>query len=283
MTDQNSTLTKTCTGCKAELPATQDHFYRQERGLYGLRSICRTCSSEKRRAARQKEYWADPEAARAKSARFRAENREKVIRLRKESYYRRRDEILARGRADRESRKDEINAARREQYAKRAEFYRMRQREDRLKNREARVARARAYRQRNLEVIRAQERAYGLKKYYRRYKSDLGFTLKMRTSALLRTSLRGGLKSKKTEDVLGYTIQELRAHLESGFRDGMTWERFLAGDIHIDHIRPVSSFEITGEDCPEFKKCWALDNLQPLWAEDNIRKGAKYDPAEVAD
>jgi hypothetical protein len=53
----------------------------------------------------------------------------------------------------------------------------------------------------------------------------------------------------------------------------MTWKNY--GKWHIDHIRPISSFKITGIDCEDFKKCWSLSNLQPLWAFDNLSKGTK--------
>lgn len=277
MTDSNSTPSKQCTKCKIEKPATLEFFHKHARGLHGVKSVCKTCASEYNRARKHQEYWADPDAARAKSAKFRAENYEKVVALRKASYYARRDAILAIRRERREIQKESINARRREDYANRAEIYRKRQRDDWAKNRDARSARNREYRKRNIEKIRAQERVSGLRKFYRRYGSDVAFTLKMRTSALLRASLRGGLKSKKTVELLGHPIEDLRAHLESQFKGGMTWERFMAGDIHIDHIRPVSSFQITSEDCEDFKKCWSLENLQPLWAEDNLRKGTRYD------
>lgn len=74
---------------------------------------------------------------------------------------------------------------------------------------------------------------------------------------------------------LGYTAEELAAHLEARFRPGMTWANY--GRWHVDHIRPCASFDLT--DPTEFKRCWSLDNLQPLWAADNIAKGAKYGAA----
>lgn len=73
---------------------------------------------------------------------------------------------------------------------------------------------------------------------------------------------------------LPYTVAELAAHLENKFVPGMTWENY--GNWHIDHIRPVSSFSFETPDDPEFKQCWALDNLQPLWATDNLRKHKKW-------
>jgi hypothetical protein len=78
---------------------------------------------------------------------------------------------------------------------------------------------------------------------------------------------RGGLFSR-----VGYTVEQLQAHLEARFQEGMTWDNY--GAWHIDHIKPVVLFDQTNP--VEFMKCWALSNLQPLWSRDNIRKGAKY-------
>jgi hypothetical protein len=73
--------------------------------------------------------------------------------------------------------------------------------------------------------------------------------------------------------ILQYSQNDLIDHLEKQFIDGMTWENY--GKWHVDHIRPVSSFKINEIGDEEFMKCWSLQNLQPLWAEDNIRKSNK--------
>lgn len=78
-------------------------------------------------------------------------------------------------------------------------------------------------------------------------------------------------------EVLGYGVPELKAHLEARFPEGMTWADFLAGKVHIDHKKPIASFNFSSVDCEDFKACWALSNLQPLWAFDNLSKGARYD------
>ena len=82
-------------------------------------------------------------------------------------------------------------------------------------------------------------------------------------------------KDNKTFALLGYSKDDLKIRLESQFTDGMTWDNM--GKWHIDHIRPVSSFNITSTECEDFKKCWALNNLQPLWGEDNCSKNNKWD------
>ena len=72
---------------------------------------------------------------------------------------------------------------------------------------------------------------------------------------------------------MGYTVAELRVHLERQFKRGMTWDRFCAGEIHIDHIRPLSSFDLSNPD--ELRAAWALPNLRPLWAKDNWAKAGR--------
>lgn len=86
-------------------------------------------------------------------------------------------------------------------------------------------------------------------------------------------TLRGRKGGRRAFDLLGYSLDELRAHLERQFLRGMGWHN--VGEWHIDHIVPLSSFTITGPDDPELRRAWALPNLRPLWAADNIRKGAK--------
>ncbi len=86
----------------------------------------------------------------------------------------------------------------------------------------------------------------------------------------------GCLKFNKTrtkwEVLVGYSIQELRQHIEKQFSEGMTWEAYRKGEIQIDHILPVSLFSFTSPEDTEFKKCWALSNLRPLWKKDNLSK-----------
>ena len=82
-----------------------------------------------------------------------------------------------------------------------------------------------------------------------------------------------GVKSAKTLELLGCTVEQLQTFLEAEFTEGMTWENY--GEWHIDHIRPCASFNL--EDPEEQKKCFHWTNLQPLWALDNIRKGDKWE------
>jgi hypothetical protein len=62
-------------------------------------------------------------------------------------------------------------------------------------------------------------------------------------------------------------------YLESQFVEGMSWENH--GKWHIDHIKPVCSFNFNSREDEDFKKCWALENLRPLWAKENLKKSAE--------
>lgn len=109
--------------------------------------------------------------------------------------------------------------------------------------------------------------------------SNPGLRVHERVSAMVRQSLGSGGKDGRTwESLVGYTRADLMAHLESRFTEGMTWDN--VGDWHIDHITPRSAFAFATPSDPGFRACWALSNLQPLWAVDNLRKAARR-PAQA--
>ena len=79
---------------------------------------------------------------------------------------------------------------------------------------------------------------------------------------------QGALKAGSTAELLGCNKNELASHLETQFTEGMSWDNY--GKWHIDHIKPIVSFDLT--DPRQQKECFNYTNLQPLWAEDNLRK-----------
>ena len=95
----------------------------------------------------------------------------------------------------------------------------------------------------------------------------------------LKRGVERGLRDKKANSnwfsYLGYGTKDLIKHIENQFVDGMGWHNM--PEWHIDHIIPIRSFNLTGADCEDFKQCYALDNLRPIWAEENIRKYHKED------
>lgn len=85
-------------------------------------------------------------------------------------------------------------------------------------------------------------------------------------------SLRGEKAGRSWTSLVPYTVEQLCAHLERQFTDGMTWENRGLNGWHVDHRLPLSSFSYTSAEDPEFQFAWALSNLQPMWGDENIRK-----------
>lgn len=88
-------------------------------------------------------------------------------------------------------------------------------------------------------------------------------------------SLVGTKNELHWENLVGYTLKDLTNHLEKQFTNGMTWENY--GKWHIDHKIPKNVFNFTTHRDIDFNRCWALSNLQPMWASENMSKGAKLE------
>lgn len=128
-------------------------------------------------------------------------------------------------------------------------------------------------RRKSREKRREADRIYA-REYQRRVRQERPeVQLKSRVSNYIRMCLVGGKAGRSWESLVGYTLADLRAHLERQFVKGMGWHNM--SEWHIDHIVPVASFDITGPDCAQLVRAWALTNLRPLWAKDNLRKGAR--------
>lgn len=105
-------------------------------------------------------------------------------------------------------------------------------------------------------------------------------TAKGKVSASVRAGVvkgirKGSKSARKTFELLGYTVEQLMEHLEKQFKPGMSWDNYGIGGWHIDHIIPLAAHNYNSPDDLDFKRAWALSNLQPLWARDNISKHAK--------
>jgi hypothetical protein len=111
------------------------------------------------------------------------------------------------------------------------------------------------------------ERVREIKRSYKKRNPLLEFTRRT-LERLERRSDTG-----KYEEILGYTQDEFISHIESQFKDGMSWDR--RSEFHVDHIRPIKVFLDEGVTDPKIIN--ALSNLQPLWAHENLSKGAKFE------
>ena len=101
---------------------------------------------------------------------------------------------------------------------------------------------------------------------------DIDFKLRCVVRSRLSKAIINNRKAGSAVSDLGCSIEELKRHLESQFQPGMTWDNYGRYGWHIDHIKALSKFNLT--DPEEFREACHYTNLQPLWAEDNLRKGA---------
>lgn len=134
-------------------------------------------------------------------------------------------------------------------------------------NGEKESSRNRAYFQANKERIKQKRR--------KRYAEDLQFRISCNLRSRLVKAVHGRVKKGSAVKDLGCSIEELKKHIESQFRPGMTWANYGFGLLkwNIDHIIPVSSFDLSIRE--EFVKACHYTNLQPLWHIDNIKKSGK--------
>lgn len=138
-------------------------------------------------------------------------------------------------------------------------------------NKEHRKQYLKEYREKNIDNIRKSKRDY---QQIRRDTDPL-----YRLTSYFKTAIYTVLKENRVDknghyfESLQYTPEELMVHLENLFTDRMTWENY--GEWHVDHKLPISSFNIQEMGDEEFMKCWSLNNLQPMWGDENIRKSNK--------
>lgn len=124
------------------------------------------------------------------------------------------------------------------------------------------------------------ERASYLLDYInQRRNTDSNFKLRMNLRHRVWAALQTDSASKSTgiDDLIGCSLDELVQYLTAKFADGMSWENYGRDGWHIDHIRPCASFNLSSPE--QQRQCFHYTNLQPLWATENIRKGARRDEA----
>ena len=113
------------------------------------------------------------------------------------------------------------------------------------------------------------------RKYYklraRKLRENPRFRLDINMSRAILHVLEGQKANRRWEDLVGYKIEYLIKHLENQFNNKMTWNNY-GSYWHIDHIKPKSLFKYQIAEDPEFRPCWALENLQPLEKGENYRK-----------
>jgi hypothetical protein len=149
-----------------------------------------------------------------------------------------------------------------------------------LENKELKSYLDKQYRLKNIDKIREYKKtekyknikAKSDKKYYQKVVKIPEIKMAMRMRSMI--SEYAKYKTDKTFKILGYNSIDLVKHLESKFVDGMNWDNYGRGGWHIDHIRPLASFDKNDNDW--IIEAFSLNNLQPLYEYDNCSKGSLY-------
>jgi len=243
---------KYCSTCKATKSVSEFHKNRSEKDGYQLK--CKPCVSE----YKKKRYWEnhDAELAKMTKSRLKPEN----VLQRKEYYKKNKQGYI-----------DRYNSYKSdpEKYEKRkksgAERY--------LKNKEQIAKRH----QRNYYKEESKIRRKKIHEY--RKVHDIQYNIKRRLRFRLRHILKAignnKEKNKSALQLLGCSLEYFKGYIEGKFQEGMNWELLMKGEIHIDHIKPCSWFDLTLPE--EQEKCFHYTNMQPLWKADNLSKNNRHD------
>lgn len=164
---------------------------------------------------------------------------------------------------------------------KNRDILKIKNKEKTLKNAQANRDRVKQWRIENPEKLamqrikrRSSNNEYMKKRYAsKKAQGDWAYILKDR----LKKRLSSCIKNKKISSslLLGCDEVQFLSHIESLFRDGMSWDNYGRKGWHIDHILPLSKFDLSNED--ELRKACHYTNLRPLWWIDNLRKGDRLD------
>lgn len=269
--------TKKCSKCKETKPSEDFHVRNKIKNY--LASKCKKCISEQQKETYQKNIEQERLKARLKfkekyqndsefkekhkesSKKYRQEHKEeKKI---KDKQYRQKPEV-----------KNRINEDRRKKYSenglseKKKEYLKQYMKEYNKKYIKTPKGEAA-----NAKYRKSQKHKDYRKKQYEKIKNKPEYKINQYMSK----GLWKALKNKKQgswKNLVSFSIEELKTHLENLFLPGMTWDNY--GEWHIDHIKPRSTFNIVSKTCSDLKECWSLSNLQPLWAKDNLKKSNKY-------
>lgn len=290
MTESNSTPSRRCTGCKITMIVNSENFHSAPAGKYGFKSKCKACCDLLYRAKREETLVRNKERYEANKTQRLADckayyeaNRARISAERRKAYA---TDPQVKAKASiaaaiyRDKYRAEISAKLKvkraaglikkvdrgpEHYAKIRDTALPYMRKYREANKEKTAEYQRKYKQDNWPELLKKKEAYKANNFWVAFRARIGGLLRSRM-------VKGSKRGRCQQLVLGYSRQTLAAHLESQFTEGMTWEKFMAGEIHIDHRIPVSYFRPEDMDSLEFKMCWSLTNLRPLWAADNLAK-----------
>lgn len=299
-------MTKICSKCGIEKELNE--FPKRKISKDGHASSCKICKKEwyeenkEEIAKRKKEYYKDNKEKMNKNMKeWYEDNKEEVARKAKEYRINNKERIVKREKKYRINNKEKLSKRKSKYYENNKDKIMTRHKEYYEENREKIKEYKKEYCEINKERIDKDKKEYyennkdKIKIYYetnkekilkrvakhntKRYHSDQEYNIKQKIRLRINTALKRQEISKlyKTIELLGCDFSFYKEYIEKQFTGNMTWGKLRSGKIHIDHILPCSSFDLT--DPEEQKKCFNYSNTQPLWAEDNFKKGCKLECA----
>lgn len=108
------------------------------------------------------------------------------------------------------------------------------------------------------------------KDWHEKVKNDPVYKIKRNLRRRVHHVLKGNLKADKTFNLIGCTAQEFKLHIESLWKEGMSWDNYGTTGWHIDHIIPCHKFDLLQEE--DQRKCFHYSNQRPLWAWENLTR-----------
>lgn len=232
--------TKICKKCHIERDVAE--YKKDKKMKEGIVNICKHCENEKLRGVRQKKIedgsYVTPDRSEY-NKKYYLENKENIIKYRID-YYRK-------------------NCEKKKEYQRNRRIVKREYYKEYLKN----------YNKQNRDKIQA--------KKVERYKTDINFKVTHLLRSRFLETVKNNYKTESVIKMLGCSVEEFKKYIESKFLPGMTWDNhgFGAGKWHLDHIKPCDSYDLTKPE--DQLECFHYTNFQPLWQEDNLRKGCKYD------
>ena len=249
---------KICSKCKFEKDVCE--FYTNPKNPSEYRAVCKICMKET-----QQNYSKNNRDKRNLIQKnWREKNNEKVKSYRKKYYDENPEKYKLISKTYRENNPEKINLYNKKYYEDNIESNKNRVSNWINQNYDNRISYLKKWRFDNNEHIKE----YKNNKYYEDTLYKLSHNIRNRVRDFLK--LNNISKKNKTFDIVGCSPEYLKEYLEKQFTEGMSWE-LMGKHIHIDHIIPLSSANTEEE---VYKLCH-YTNLQPLWAEDNLKKSNK--------
>ncbi len=114
------------------------------------------------------------------------------------------------------------------------------------------------------------------RKLWIRIKKDPAKVMILRIRQIIPKALKRKNQIRKANfiNLLGCSTDQLRKHIENKFKPGMNWNNYGPKGWHVDHIKAINNFDLS--ERKQQKICFNYTNLQPLWADENLKKKDKY-------